>query len=404
MRASTLLWKRWLDNARFQVRAWRMGIDWTVLLYIVIPAISFVVYVYRSWWIAPPVWMTQLPFPGFLLLIYIYTWIGSLRMFLEEADQLFLLQKRSFYLSFRRLGIFYSLGKSLFGVIFILILSLPYLTLQTTSIGEILFLFLMLALWKMVFLLVKHSLFLLVARRFIQSFILAVLFFISLPIYFFGFARSSLAATLTIILGLCAAIALLFRLKAMAVSHFHEEVVKEVETRYKVVSLFLMRSGTVDVQKSKQRRRPSVFRRSNQWFKNRNLPNVVFEHFVKAWLRKWQNIFDYIRFFSISIVALLLFPTGWNKLILLIVMFLFHQMVKHEWLAYEQSSFFQLYAREKEAYRLAEQRMYSVFLFPSYVAIITIQGALSSELWLTLLLIAVVTFFSLKPWLQSTET
>ncbi len=403
MSASTLLWKRLLENFRFQVRAWRMGIDWTVLIYMIVPAITFVVYVYRSWWIDPPAWMTHLPFTGFLLLLYVYVWLGSLRMFLEEADQLFLIQKRTFYLSFRTFGMLYSLSKSLSGVAFTLIISLPYLSLQTFSIKEFLFLFLMLSLWKMMFLLVKHSLFLLVASRFFQSLVITASFFISLPIYLIGFTRPSPSVTIIIIIGLCVACTLLFRLKVKAVGHFHEEVVKEIDAKYKVVSFFLMQSGTVDVQKSKQRRRPWIFRRSNQWFKNRNLPNVVFEHFVKAWLRKRQNIFAYVRFFGISIVALLLFPPGWNKLILIVVMFLFHQMVKQEWSAYEQSSFFQLYAREKTAYNLAEQRLYSVFLFPSYVAFIAVQGVISSELWLTLLLVVTVTFFSIKPWLQSVE-
>lgn len=114
MTAATLFWHRLIQNFRVQVKSWRLGIDWTVLIYTVIPAVIVSVAVYRSWWTELPIWMSKLPFEGLLLIFYIFTWMGSIRLFIEEADQLFLLQKRAVYFSLRRYGLIYSLQSQRF--------------------------------------------------------------------------------------------------------------------------------------------------------------------------------------------------------------------------------------------------------------------------------------------------
>ena len=108
MTSMQLFKKRCFHNFRFQIRAWRMGIDWTVLLYLLVPAVIVAIAVYRSWWVELPKWMEMLPFEGFLFLFYVFSWMGSVRLFIEEADELFLLQNRAFYQSLRRWGMLYS--------------------------------------------------------------------------------------------------------------------------------------------------------------------------------------------------------------------------------------------------------------------------------------------------------
>src|SRR5690554_3362237 len=176
MTAAKLFLQRFLQNFRFQVKSWRLGIDWTVFVYLLIPAVIVAVAVYRSWWVETPTWMDDLSFTSFLFMFYVLAWMGSIRLFIEEADQLFLLQKRSVYLTLRLFGIGYSLVKSTVVVAFILAVFLPYLVKQQHAIHELIRMFILLSLWKAVFLLIKQSLFFFVSRRFIRLLLLTSIF------------------------------------------------------------------------------------------------------------------------------------------------------------------------------------------------------------------------------------
>lgn len=188
---------------------------------------------------------------------------------------------------------------------------------------------------------------------------------------------------------------LFFRIKMNRTGHFHEEVEREVDAKYKVASFVLMQSGAIEQRRRKQRRKPWIFRNSNQWFKQRSFHHVVVEHFVKAWIRKPQNLFTYLRFLGFSNVALLLFPGGWNFIVLLLVMFLFDQMARVEWEAFEQSSFSKMLARDPEDYAFSRNRILSLLLVPGY------QAFVSPSIPVTLVLAGITVFLLIKPWLKT---
>lgn len=403
MTTAKLFLQRSLQNFRFQVKSWRLGIDWTVLVYMLVPSMIVAIAVYRSWWTDMPIWMSELPFEGFLLMFYIVAWMGSIRLFIEEADQLFLLQKRSDYLSLRRLGVGYSLTKSTLVIAIFLVIFLPYLIEQQFTIHGLMRMFLLLSLWKAMLLLLKHSLFLFVPRRFIRFLLLTAIFLLGIRLYIQSTVYLQLTIYFFIVLVMLLFVVYLTRLNVHSIGHFHEELERETEAKYRVASLFLMQSGAIEQRKVKQRRKPWIFRRSNQWFKHRSFHNVVIEHYAKAWLRKPQNIFSYLRFLGFSIVALLLFPGGWNIIVLIMILSLFYQMVKAEWEEFERSAFIQILVRNEDDFIFVKKQIVSIFVIPAYLIFILVHGIVSSEWLFALGLLVVVLFFTLKPWFKRTS-
>jgi ABC-2 type transport system permease protein len=120
MTPKRLFWRRLLSEWRLKRTAWSTTIDWTVALYIIIPGLIIATVSYIRLWNQLPTWAVGLPTAIPLLLISLYTWTGTIRLFLEEPDQLFLLQHREWTLQIMSCGIGYSAVCSLLTTFFVL--------------------------------------------------------------------------------------------------------------------------------------------------------------------------------------------------------------------------------------------------------------------------------------------
>ncbi|MDT2240191.1 hypothetical protein P7H22_07315 [Paenibacillus larvae] len=56
-----LVRRRIISNLLYQYKALRSAVDWTVALYLVIPAIAMAMYEYIRMWLFPPEWFYVLP-------------------------------------------------------------------------------------------------------------------------------------------------------------------------------------------------------------------------------------------------------------------------------------------------------------------------------------------------------
>ncbi|MDT2246820.1 hypothetical protein P7H16_07455 [Paenibacillus larvae] len=57
-----LVRRRIISNLLYQYKALRSAVDWTVALYLVIPAIAMAMYEYIRMWLFPPEWFYVLPY------------------------------------------------------------------------------------------------------------------------------------------------------------------------------------------------------------------------------------------------------------------------------------------------------------------------------------------------------
>lgn len=89
-----LFFRRAGSDWKYQYGVWKTAVDWTVALYIVIPAVLIGLNGYALLWKNQYGWMEGLSFSWLLIALYLFTWSGRIRTFMEEGDQLFLLQRK----------------------------------------------------------------------------------------------------------------------------------------------------------------------------------------------------------------------------------------------------------------------------------------------------------------------
>lgn len=89
-----LFFRRVGSDWRYQYGVWKTAVDWTVALYIVIPAVLIGLNGYALLWKNQYGWMEGVPFSWLLISLYLFAWSGRIRTFMEEGDQLFLLQRK----------------------------------------------------------------------------------------------------------------------------------------------------------------------------------------------------------------------------------------------------------------------------------------------------------------------
>nr|WGD57389.1 ABC transporter permease [Bacillus subtilis]WGD77362.1 ABC transporter permease [Bacillus subtilis]WGD80271.1 ABC transporter permease [Bacillus subtilis]WGD84632.1 ABC transporter permease [Bacillus subtilis]WGD95267.1 ABC transporter permease [Bacillus subtilis] len=111
MNGRTLFFRRLFDYYKYQFKVLHAVIDWTVALYIVLPAIAFVIYQYIDLmngrgllyeWSEVAEWRWLYAVCGLIM------FTGSIRTFLMEADKVFLLQKKEIIYQLKRYALLYS--------------------------------------------------------------------------------------------------------------------------------------------------------------------------------------------------------------------------------------------------------------------------------------------------------
>ncbi|MCY8267290.1 ABC transporter permease [Bacillus haynesii] len=108
MSGRSLFISRLKADCLYQLRILKLVIDWTVALYIVLPGAGIGVYQYIKWLNGGSFhngWHAGL----IVLAPAVFTLFGSVRIFLMEADQLYLLQKKTLVLDMKRCGYVYCL-------------------------------------------------------------------------------------------------------------------------------------------------------------------------------------------------------------------------------------------------------------------------------------------------------
>lgn len=92
-----------------QWKAWNSALDWTVWLYILVPALLVGGGFYRDFWLDMPEWAEMVPWrTGLAIALLLPMIMGRVRVFVEEADRLFMLQKKEWLLGLKRRGMLYT--------------------------------------------------------------------------------------------------------------------------------------------------------------------------------------------------------------------------------------------------------------------------------------------------------
>ncbi|TMV45099.1 hypothetical protein FE783_30015 [Paenibacillus mesophilus] len=308
--ARKLFRRRLISEWRFQYRVWKMAVDWTVALYIVIPALLVAGYQYVSWWGDMPGWGRAVPETAWLIVLYISCGLGSLRLFLEEADQLFLLRNAEWMRRLKGSGLGYSLSVRVFLSLIAVGFLSPFLV-QVHGYGTFrLVLLAALTVAAGAHMLLANRIIALRLSRFLGWFASAGAFIV-LGIMFVIAGRAEAAWLWAAAWTALLAVSTWFLAKMrLTMSHtFYQDVAYESDQRMKFAALLM---GQVVPKPSKilKRTKPLVLSNSRTLFRKRTPDRVLAETIFKSFFRSGTQVRLYVQFTLACSFGLMLMPVA----------------------------------------------------------------------------------------------
>lgn len=303
--------KHWKGN----IRIFRIIADWTIWVYMIIPAIVVFFIVYFSWWKETPEWISGLPFELFFFLSYLFAWMGQYRTFIEEADQAFLMKKKRTFISLKRWGVIYSVLLETGKFVLVFCLFLPfmvnYYALPQTQIFLFFFLFI-----SMKFL-IMHVKFRLrkIERKLYRNIVQMGLFVLLMQVLFQlwnGFPTLCIPISFVFMLG-----AFFFHFRTTKdLFLFARELEMEREEKMKLTNTIFSLSPDIEKFPISNRKRPLLFRKSRLIFKNRTFINGFKELYIKTFLRNRAYYGVFLQIISLTSVCIILIPPLWAKAVI----------------------------------------------------------------------------------------
>lgn len=288
---------------------------WIVALYIVIPFSYIFGDFYFSLWRAFPRWLDFIPLSVLSAIILVFAWSGTIRIFVEDADQLFLLQRKVWISRIIKYSLGYSAIYNLVVTSLLLIILAPFLLLHYgfSLIGVV---------WLTVFVIVlKNCMGLakqLVELRYkgwVQRLVKLVIFLIT-GVY----VRQSVDLLLSSeglfylsMFVLLIVLSMLLYKRVKLKGTFFEDVSREQTAKLRLAKYMLQNLGTYVKRPRFSRKRPLLFRNSNLLFKERNPVNGLVEMCLKSELRNEKDVEVYLKTVGECILAIVVFPPeyGW---------------------------------------------------------------------------------------------
>lgn len=336
------LWSNW----KFQYGVLRTVVDWVTALYFFIPATAIAVYHYYQWWSASPAWVAEVPFGIFAVVLSLYASTGAVRLFILDADQLFLVQRSRYYRSLMKLGILYTfLMEFLLSATVILILAPLLFHRYDLSVAQIIMLYVFVSCFRINISQISQRIF----NR-LSGWRYSLLWWglVIIPAFLFMSYLDKLISmpillALACIISVASAVSLANNRLTLRGTFFHD-VEYEFKQRMKFAAL-LFRGLSVKKQRVR-RSHPFLFPNSNLLFRDRTPANGLVEMCVKSFFRSWAEFKVYIQFVLIGATVLMLpFLPLWSKwLIWFALAFILTQRLKTFWSEMMSSDYVRMFA------------------------------------------------------------
>ncbi|NBD23116.1 ABC transporter permease [Paenibacillus glycinis] len=330
-RVGTLFRRRLKRFWAEQWRAWRTALDWTVWVYFILPLLWIGGGTYLDIWHHPPDWLRQLPMWTGERLPLVVVFVGRLRTFAEEADVLFLLQRRTWGRGMMLRGAAYTAAVLLFLTALVYAVLLPFfVAVHHFSAATLVTMIVYTWAWACIGAVWRN----LLEARFsgfrkwlVKTAVLLLLAITYLiPMIYWG---SSPARLLPPILIGAAAFALLLRVKLRARDAFESDTQQEQLARL-ASTQFLLRN----VMERKPRirlRRPLLLRNSKRIFKRFDGETLLGEMIIKAYVRRFPLVRTWLAFNLLSAVGLILTPAVIQPYVAIALMLLFSTWITSHW-------------------------------------------------------------------------
>ncbi|KAB2452064.1 ABC transporter permease [Bacillus sp. CH126_4D] len=321
--------------------------DWTVALYIIIPALIFIGIYYRSLWMEELSMGETVYFGLGLLAFYVITYSRGVRSFFEQADSLFLISYPAHMQKLIQYGMTYTLIRIAITNVVVVVAMLPVLmkSIGVTKVQIVLF-WLFFTAFRFMLSLLTRFIHIRVGKRWLLWIVRNVIFSISLS--FFGLSlfliyKNPFYSILCIGLAVLLIIALI-KEKLNYKNCFFKEVEKEKEESMRWTS-GIMQVGGHAAKPSSSNKKPWMFPRSKKFLGKKKDSRIV-ESFLKEFFRTSSARIFYIQIVCISTVSIIMSPRWIAAIILVFALVAISRYARDYWNEFSEKMFLHLYCDE----------------------------------------------------------
>ncbi|USK99046.1 ABC transporter permease [Bacillus tropicus] len=321
--------------------------DWTVALYIIIPAFIFMGIYYRSLWTEELSMGETIYFGLGLLAFYVITYGRGVRSFFEQADSLFLISYPAHMQKLIQYGMTYTFIRIAITNVLVVVAMLPVLmkSIGVTKIQVVLF-WLFFTVFRFLLSLLTRFIHVRVGKRWLLWITKNVIFSISLS--FFGLSlfliyKNPFYSILSIGLAVFLIIVLITE-KLNYKNYFFKEIEKEKEESMRWTS-GIMQVGGHAAKPSSSNKKPWMFPRSKKFLGKKTDYRIV-ESFLKEFFRTSSARIFYIQIVCISTVSIIMSPKWIVAIILAFVLFAISRYARDYWTEFAKKMFLHLYCDE----------------------------------------------------------
>lgn len=305
MSGNKLFLRRFIGECRYQWQVIHTVLDWSVMLYIAIPTVAIIPFLYADVWRNIRFyWDARIPFSIVLILLLVLSGSGNIRTYLFDADLLFLIQKRKVIDQLKRDGFLNSL-LFLFLIECILMLAvLPILVgIYRFTVLQAFSMFWIISAFKLTTMTIKKSV--------DHAIIRWLLRFISFSAA--GILLINASFLLWTVFGVIIWVLMLW-LNVRQFSKINLWI-KDLETEYdahtRLIRLILRYTNEVPKQQTKNSGKPVLFfRKSGRIFKQRSEENGLLEFLLKSVFRNKTRLSLYYKLIGVTCLAVLFLPLG----------------------------------------------------------------------------------------------
>ncbi|MGZ7149680.1 ABC transporter permease [Bacillus sp. BC08] len=340
-------YKRLRYEVRRKWKSIRSITDWTVALYIIIPALIFMGIYYRSLWIEELSMEETVYFGLGLFAFYVITYSRGVRSFFEQADSLFLISYPAHMQKLIQYGMTYTFIRIAITDVIVVVAMLPVLmkSIGVTKIQVLLF-WLFFTIFRFLLSLLTRFIHVRVGKRWLLWIIKNVMFSISLT--FFGVSlfliyKNPFYSILSIGLAVFLIIALI-KEKLNYKNCFFKEVEKEKEESMRWTS-GIMQVGGHTAKPSSSNKKPWMFPHSKKFLGKKKESRIV-ESFLKEFFRTSSARIFYIQILCISTVSIIMSPRWIAAIILAFALVGISRYARDYWNEFTKKMFLHLYCDE----------------------------------------------------------
>ncbi|MEJ9255126.1 MULTISPECIES: ABC transporter permease [Bacillus] len=340
-------YKRLRHELRRKWKSIRSITDWTVALYIIIPALIFMGIYYRSLWIEELSMGETVYFGLGLFAFYVITYSRGVRSFFEQADSLFLISYPAHMQKLIQYGMTYTFIRIAITNVIVVVTMLPVLmkSIGVTKIQVVLF-WLFFTVFRFLLSLLTRFIHVRVGKRWLLWIIKNVIFSISLT--FFGLSLFLIYTNpVYSILSIGLAVFLIIGLIKEKLNYkncFFKEVEKEKEESMRWTS-GIMQVGGHTAKPSSSNKKPWMFPRSKKFLGKKKESRIV-ESFLKEFFRTSSARMFYIQIVCISTVSIIMSPRWIAAIILAFALVGISRYARDYWNEFTKKMFLHLYCDE----------------------------------------------------------